>query len=421
MAYNEREILEKARQDADIAASAKTEPAEAGLADAGTTVIPSKRETVGEMLRARRLEQGHEIPEISSTLRIKPQYLSALEDNRMSDLPGAAYVIGFIRSYAGFLGLDADSLVAEYKSASGAAPIRVHQPIEPDENTLIENPLVNSTHIILLIALVAVGMGIAYMFSSRGTNEAQDIYIAGHSVPVADPELYDDIVTADNTSVPSPDQPSERPVIVEPDGVTPHIPARLIPADSSPAHSAPELTPTLPSAQDAAPEQMRHPAVPITDEASVKYKTHGVPVNVLALIEETALSDESSATVQPARAPVEYGAKAGSRIQIRATDRVWIKLKRGGLFRYDPDAADGSRDSGTGETVFEVILEPGDSYNIPGLPGEFLTIGNASAIEIFVDGVAVPKIDARAIARHNIEMDAAKLKAGSAYVRNRQE
>ena len=42
--------------------------------------------------------------------------LLAVEEGRFSDPPGPAYVIGFLRSYAGYLGLDANLLVQRFKA-----------------------------------------------------------------------------------------------------------------------------------------------------------------------------------------------------------------------------------------------------------------------------------------------------------------
>jgi hypothetical protein len=50
----------------------------------------------------------------------------------------------------------------------------------------------------------------------------------------------------------------------------------------------------------------------------------------------------------------------------------------------------------------------------------YLTIGNAQAVDIVVDGGPVAPISPRAVSRHNIEMSPEKLRNGTAYVRNRE-
>lgn len=66
-------------------------------------------------LREARLEAGYDLPDVANALRIQRAYLEALEEGRFDDLPGTTYAVGFLRSYAGFLGLDADKIVGAYK------------------------------------------------------------------------------------------------------------------------------------------------------------------------------------------------------------------------------------------------------------------------------------------------------------------
>src|SRR5579872_1477319 len=75
----------------------------------------SPLETVGFDLRAARLRRGDEIAQVSRALKIRKDHLEALENDRMEDLPGKTYAIGFIRSYARHLGLDAEQFVERFK------------------------------------------------------------------------------------------------------------------------------------------------------------------------------------------------------------------------------------------------------------------------------------------------------------------
>ncbi|HZD68751.1 MAG TPA: RodZ domain-containing protein [Actinomycetes bacterium] len=73
--------------------------------------------TIGEKLRSAREAQGKTIQEASAATRIKPSYLEALEAERFGELGGNVYAKGFIRSYAGYLGLDPTSLLEEFRAA----------------------------------------------------------------------------------------------------------------------------------------------------------------------------------------------------------------------------------------------------------------------------------------------------------------
>ncbi|MCA3363962.1 MAG: helix-turn-helix domain-containing protein [Roseomonas sp.] len=76
---------------------------------------------VGEELREARIALGVSVEDAATQLRINKRYLMALEEGRVKDLPGAAYAVGFVRSYATALGLDADDAVRRFRDMSGAS------------------------------------------------------------------------------------------------------------------------------------------------------------------------------------------------------------------------------------------------------------------------------------------------------------
>ncbi|MFM7419809.1 MAG: helix-turn-helix domain-containing protein [Alphaproteobacteria bacterium] len=83
------------------------------------TVLEAAR--VGEELREARIALGISVEDAATQLRINRRYLMALEEGRVKDLPGAAYAVGFVRSYATALGLDADDAVRRFRDVSGTA------------------------------------------------------------------------------------------------------------------------------------------------------------------------------------------------------------------------------------------------------------------------------------------------------------
>jgi len=68
---------------------------------------------IGAVLRGQREKLGYSLKKVSEATRIRKTFLESLEDNQFTDLPGHVYVVGFIKSYALYLGLDCDSLLAE--------------------------------------------------------------------------------------------------------------------------------------------------------------------------------------------------------------------------------------------------------------------------------------------------------------------
>ena len=71
---------------------------------------------VGAELRAARLRLGWRLPDVAASLRIRLPFLEAIEDGRLSDLPGNAYAVGFLRSYATTLGLDAAEVARRFRA-----------------------------------------------------------------------------------------------------------------------------------------------------------------------------------------------------------------------------------------------------------------------------------------------------------------
>ncbi len=55
-------------------------------------------------------------PEIELATKVRAKYIRALEEEDFDSLPGDAYVRGFLRTYADFLGLDGEIYVDEYAS-----------------------------------------------------------------------------------------------------------------------------------------------------------------------------------------------------------------------------------------------------------------------------------------------------------------
>jgi cytoskeleton protein RodZ len=77
--------------------------------------------SVGAHLRLERERQKLSLHEVAERLRLRAKQLQALEEGDYDSLPGQTFVIGFIRSYATSLGLDAVAVVDLYKSETGAS------------------------------------------------------------------------------------------------------------------------------------------------------------------------------------------------------------------------------------------------------------------------------------------------------------
>src|SRR5579863_3140668 len=109
----------------------------------------------GEQLKREREMRGVSLEEISVATRIAPRFLEALENEQWEQLPGGVFNRGFIRSVARYLGLDEDSLVAEYALQTKGRPdpgVVADPPDEPDRLWARVSVLV-----VLAILIVAAG------------------------------------------------------------------------------------------------------------------------------------------------------------------------------------------------------------------------------------------------------------------------
>lgn len=72
-------------------------------------------QTIGEMLRNARIRQNITLDVASRELCIRKHYLNAIENMLITDIPPMPYGLGFVRSYARYLGLNSDRIVASYR------------------------------------------------------------------------------------------------------------------------------------------------------------------------------------------------------------------------------------------------------------------------------------------------------------------
>lgn len=101
---------------------------------------------LGETLRRARLSKGITIEDAERVTRIPRKYLEALEVENYGILPAPVYARGFLRSYAGYLGLDPGELLPFF-------------PVGHVEEPKLENlPEVRQTHSYNPSSMIALGI-----------------------------------------------------------------------------------------------------------------------------------------------------------------------------------------------------------------------------------------------------------------------
>ncbi|WP_003541287.1 helix-turn-helix domain-containing protein [Desulfotomaculum nigrificans] len=87
---------------------------------------------IGETLRKARTEKGYSLEFLEESTKIRAKYLEALENEKFDVLPGQVYAKAFLRTYAKYLNLDVDEIMAEFNQRQNKEePVEVSAP-EPE-------------------------------------------------------------------------------------------------------------------------------------------------------------------------------------------------------------------------------------------------------------------------------------------------
>jgi cytoskeleton protein RodZ len=123
----------------------------------------------GEHLKREREMRGVSLEEVSSATRISTRFLEAIERGQWDQLPGGAFNRGFIRSASRYLGLDDDSMVAEYSLETNGNGASHAAPYAANEMPRDWRPIVALLAVILVVvaALIAGGWFAASKIKAR--------------------------------------------------------------------------------------------------------------------------------------------------------------------------------------------------------------------------------------------------------------
>lgn len=135
---------------------------------------------VGEDLREARLTLGASVEDMAEHLRINRRYIHALEEGRVKDLPGSAYAVGFVRSYASALGLDPDEAVRRFRDVTGGSVTKSGELVFPEP---VPSRGMPAGALVAVGVVVAIGAYVAWYNWSGAGNRVVD------SVPPLPPRL----------------------------------------------------------------------------------------------------------------------------------------------------------------------------------------------------------------------------------------
>ena len=305
---------------------------------------------VGATLKAARERMGKSLPEAAEQLRIRRPFLEALEESRHKDLPGGTYAVGFLRTYAEFVGLDGEEMVRRFRAEvagdfSGRSELMFPSPVS-------EGRIPGGAVIFLGLLLASVAYGGWYWLSSRETQVAEvvpgipDRLSTILSRPAA---VTGDVPKPAATPVAEPAKPAEE---------LPKAKEEVVPPPEAEEEKAPTAPPAPPATVPVTPATAPEPPKPAAEEAKI--------------------------------------ADGDGRILLKATgDDCWLQVRE----------MDGS-------LLVSRLLRRGESYRVPNRNGLNLMVGNAGALEVSVDGRKAPSLGSSGQVKRDIRLDPDKLMAG---------
>lgn len=136
---------------------------------------------IGETLVAARRQQGVALSDAAAETRVRESYLAALEEEDFAALGGDVYVKGFLRSYARFLRLDPEPLLATYRAhyeqpADEVIPL-AQRPVAPMAPQTRPALIIGAGAVTIILAVLAI-IGLV----NRGDVPEEDL--AGAPEPV---------------------------------------------------------------------------------------------------------------------------------------------------------------------------------------------------------------------------------------------
>ncbi len=128
--------------------------------------------TVGSYLKETREAKGITLDEAAGVTRIGKNYLLAIEGETFDKLPNPAYIKGFLRVYAAFLGLSGDAVIAMYEESRAAQEPRPPRDGSPEEPLPSKAKLPPGRWLIPLL-LLAMVVATAIFIGEKGNRSAK--------------------------------------------------------------------------------------------------------------------------------------------------------------------------------------------------------------------------------------------------------
>jgi cytoskeletal protein RodZ len=346
---------------------------------------------VGATLRTARERNGFEVAAVATTLRVQPAHLIAIEQGRFAELPGQVYAIGFLRSYAEYLGFDGEAAVRRVKEEMSGEDGRAARLTFPVPVAEARTP---GPRLLLFAMVAAVAIYGAWVYWGRVQTGTVELVpplperlarlIGDSSSQPAFPAAAAPVETA---SPPAPLSQAAAPPLAAPTVSLPApLPAPTVSQSAPAAAPAPPLVALAPVGAEVVPPPAPAPPAPTPQIAAV-----ASPAPAPAF--PTVSADPApTSTTSPPLTPT-FGVPANeSRITLRARSISWVQVR-----------------GGDNEILITRTLKAGDTYFLPNRGDLVMMTGSAGGLEVLVDGKPIPTLGAVGEVKRNIALDPERL------------
>jgi len=296
---------------------------------------------LGASLRSAREAKGISQQDVSNSLRFSVKQIEALENNAFELFPDAMMTRGFIRSYAKYLEIDAEPLLAIYRASLGEDAekvIAIKSSMRPVALTNESWPWLKYilATIVVLLFLLAWMLYVEFM-PKQGESDAHGVDEHGLPAVEAKNEAGESTI-----SLPPPPMPEAALPAAE----------RVTEADADEA------------IQDIT-------AKPLAESVAVPAKTSEVKASASASA-SPATSNSPAASANPVVTANPAVSATGKSLSFAFSGQSWVSVK-----------------DKTGKLVYEKLGEDGMQETITATPPLTVVIGNASSTTLQFSGQAV--------------------------------
>jgi cytoskeleton protein RodZ len=381
------------------------------LTETGTTPAAPR---AGADLRAARERLGWPIEDVAAALRIRQPHLEALEEGRIDLLPGNAYALGFLRTYAKTLGLDPDEIVRRFKAEASEVNRRTELvfPAPMPERGLPAGA------VILLGVVLAIGAYAGwYRLSGQGRLPAETVA----PVPQRLASLADQAVSQappparGGAGAPASVQTPHASALADAGGQAARNGAVTQPAAGS-GQPAPGAAPQTVAMQDSGPQLWMTTPSPVGQGSGQGSPAASAPgaaslpgpqptsLPVPAVSPTSAAAASVPLAMGPLAAPTPVPSAAfvpdPSQVVLKATADAWMQV----------------RDRNGGGVLLNRILHTGDTWAVPSRPNLVLTTGNAGGTQVLVGNLTVQVPGGSGAVRRDLPLDPDVIKDGFAQL-----